>query len=124
MFHKSVSVFVFLILFRKYFSVKLLSVKFVSVFCSVKCVEYFFSNFSSNKPKRSRYLPTQEENSIALFNEYKDKVSKTSDREISQNFSSRSAKLRYATRSKTEFYIPDELSKKFKIYLDLEAIDV
>jgi 16S rRNA (cytosine1402-N4)-methyltransferase len=101
---------------------KLLIVSFHSI--EDKIVKYFFSNFSSNKPKPSRYLPTQEENSIALFNEYKNKVFKPSDREISQNYRSRSAKLRYATRSKNEFYIPDELSKKFKIYLDLEAIDV
>ena len=101
---------------------KILIVSFHSI--EDKIVKYFFSNFSSNKSKPSRYLPAQEESSIALFNEYKNKVFKPSDREISQNYRSRSAKLRYATRSKNEFYVPDELSKKFKIYLDLEAIDV
>ena len=37
---------------------------------------------------------------------------------------SRSAKLRYAIRSKNKFSNPHDLIKKFKIYLDLEAINV
>ena len=43
-----------------------------------------------------------------------------SPREISENLSSRSAKLRYAIRSKNNFFYPSDLIKKFQKYLDLE----
>jgi 16S rRNA (cytosine1402-N4)-methyltransferase len=101
---------------------KILIVSFHSI--EDKIVKYFFSNFSSNKSKPSRYLPEQDETSAILFNEYKNKVLKPSKKEINQNNRSRSAKLRYAIRSKNKFSHPHELINKFKIYLDLEAIDV
>ena len=101
---------------------KILIVSFHSI--EDKIVKYFFSNFSTNKSKPSRYLPEQDESSVALFNEYKNKVIKPSKREIDQNNRSRSAKLRYAIRSKNKFSHPNELIKKFKKYLDLEAINV
>ena len=44
--------------------------------------------------------------------------------EIDQNNRSRSAKLRYAIRSKNKFSYPHELIEKFKNYLNLEAINV
>jgi 16S rRNA (cytosine1402-N4)-methyltransferase len=89
-----------------------------------KIAKFFFSNFSSNKSKPSRYFPEQDDKSISLFTEYKNKVLKPSNKEIVQNNRSRSAKLRYAVRSKNKFSHPDELIEKFKIYLDLEAINV
>ena len=101
---------------------KLLIVSFHSI--EDKIVKYFFSNFSSNKSKPSRYLPEQNNSSIALFNEYKNKVLKPSKKEINQNIRSRSAKLRYAIRSENKFFYPHELINKFKKYLDLEAINV
>merc|ERR1711966_605229 len=101
---------------------KLLIISFHSI--EDKIVKYFFSNFSSNKSKPSRYLPEQDDGSIALFNEYKNKVVKPSKNEIHQNSRSRSAKLRYAIRSKNKFTYPHELIKKFNSYLDLEGINV
>jgi len=101
---------------------KILIVSFHSI--EDKIVKYFFRNFSTNKSNPSRYLPEKENDSSALFNEYKNKVLTPSKKEIDQNNRSRSAKLRYAIRSKNKFSHPHELIKKFKIYLDLEAINV
>mgnify|MGYP001170290409 FL=1 len=99
---------------------KILIISFHSI--EDKIVKYFFSNFSSNKSRPSRYLP-ERENIIttALFNEYKNKILKPTKKEIYQNNRSRSAKLRYATRSKNKFSYPNELIKKYKMYLDMEA---
>ena len=44
--------------------------------------------------------------------------------EINKNKSSRSAKLRIATRGKNKFVFPEDLFQKFRKYLDLEAINV
>ena len=101
---------------------KILIVSFHSI--EDKIVKYFFRNFSTNKSKPSRYLPEEDNDSNTLFNEYKNKVLKPSKKEVDQNNRSRSAKLRYAIRSKNKFSHPHELLKKFKIYLDLEAINV
>ena len=101
---------------------KILIVSFHSI--EDKIVKYFFSNFSVNKAKPSRYLPEEDANTLELFNEYKNKVFKPTKKEIDQNIRSRSAKLRYAVRSKNKFYYPNELITKFKRYLDLEAINV
>ena len=49
---------------------------------------------------------------------------KPSSKELSTNYRSRSAKLRYATRSKNEFIFPKNLFQKFNKYLDVEAINV
>ena len=89
-----------------------------------KIVKYFFNNFSTNKSKPSRYLPEKDDRSSFLFDNYKNSVLKPSKKEIEQNSRSRSAKLRYAIRSKNKFSYPDELKKKFKRYLDLEDINV
>ena len=59
----------------------------------------------------------------SLFDNYKNKLLRPT-KELIQNNRSRSAKLRFATRSKDKFVYPDEFIKKFKKYLDLEAIDV
>ena len=89
-----------------------------------KIVKYFFSNFSMNKSKPSRYFPEKDDSKSALFKEYKNKVLKPTEQEVNKNSRSRSAKLRYAIRSKNQFSYPEELVKKFKKYLDLEAINV
>jgi 16S rRNA (cytosine1402-N4)-methyltransferase len=100
---------------------KILIVSFHSI--EDKIVKYFFSNFSKNKSKPSRYLPDKDNSDTALFEDYKNKVLKPTKKEIDQNYRSRSAKLRYAIRSKNKFIYPKELTKKFKKYLDLEAIN-
>ena len=101
---------------------KILIVSFHSI--EDRIAKYFFRNFSINKSKPSRYFPENETGSVALFNEYKNKVLKPLKKEINQNNRSRSAKLRYAIRSKNKFTYPYELTKKFKLYLDLEALNV
>ena len=101
---------------------KILIVSFHSI--EDKIVKYFFSNFSTNKSKPSRYFPDKDESKSALFKEYKNKVLKPTEQEVDKNSRSRSAKLRYAIRSKNQFSYPDELIKKFKKYLDLEATNV
>ena len=43
---------------------------------------------------------------------------------LKKNNRSRSAKLRFAVRSDDKFEYPEDLLKKFKKYLDLEALNV
>ena len=101
---------------------KILIVSFHSI--EDKIAKYFFSNFSLNKSKPSRYLPEINNNESALFEDYKNKILKPSKKELSQNSRSRSAKLRFGVRSKNKFIYPSELVKHFKKYLDLEDINV
>ncbi len=101
---------------------KILIVSFHSI--EDKIVKYFFSNFSSNRSKPSRYLPENKDTHISLFDKYKNEIFKPSHLEIIKNPPSRSAKLRYATRSKNKFIYPTELLNKFKKYLDLENSNV
>jgi len=89
-----------------------------------RVVKFFFNNYSQNRPKPSRYFPEEEKNYPILFQEYKNKLLKPSFDEIKKNPPSRSAKLRFATRSNEEFKNPNELKIKFKKYLDLENINV
>ncbi len=101
---------------------KILVISFHSI--EDRIIKYFFHNFSKNKARPSRYLPETKINELALFDEYKNKVIRASKKEIDQNNRSRSAKLRFATRSNDKFEHPKDLIKKFKKYLDLEAINV
>ena len=101
---------------------KILVISFHSI--EDRIIKYFFHNFSKNKARPSRYLPETKINELALFDEYKNKVIRASKKEIDQNNRSRSAKLRFATRSNDKFEYPKDLIKKFKKYLDLEAINV
>ena len=101
---------------------KILIVSFHSI--EDKIVKYLFSNFSKNRSKPSRYFPDNINNTDVLFEKYINKIIRPSKREIDKNNSSRSAKLRFATRSDDPFVYPANLIKKFKIYLDLEATNV
>ena len=101
---------------------KILVVTFHSI--EDKIVKYFFNNFSKNKSKSSRYFPEKEVEQIYLFEEYRNKVLKPSKKEIEKNNRSRSAKLRFAVRSNTDFHYPKELIDKFKNYLELESVNV
>ncbi len=89
-----------------------------------KIIKYFFANFSENKSKPSRYLPENKDNEPVLFHQYKNLALRPSKDEINRNIRSRSAKLRFAIRNKQAFKYPRDLIKKFKKYLDLEAINV
>ena len=97
---------------------KILVVSFHSI--EDKIVKYLFSNFSLNKSNPSRYFPESYSENFSLFEKYKNKVFKPSSSEINKNPPSRSAKLRFATRSNQKFKYPEKLKIKFKKYLDLE----
>ena len=87
-----------------------------------KIVKYFFSNYSKNKSKPSRYLPEEDDLNSTFFENYRNNFLKPSLEELDQNSSSRSAKLRYAIRNSKDFFIPEKFKDKFKKYLYLEAI--
>ncbi len=101
---------------------KILIVSFHSI--EDKIIKYFFKNFSKNRSKPSRYLPETQNDNFCLFDNYSHKAIKPSKNEIKKNNPSRSAKLRYATRSNQKFIFPTDLIKKFNKYLNLEAINV
>jgi len=101
---------------------KILVVSFHSL--EDRIIKYYFTNFSKNKSRPSRYLPEIQITETALFDEYKNKIFRPSKKEIEQNNRSRSAKLRFAVRSNNKFKHPKDLITKFKKYLDLEAINV
>ena len=89
-----------------------------------RIIKFFFSNYSKNKTRSSRYLPENKSSQKTLFKEYKNKAFRPSKKEVEINKRSRSAKLRFAIRSNDKFEYPEELIEKFKKYLDLEAINV
>ena len=101
---------------------KILVISFHSI--EDKIIKYFFTNFSQNKSRPSRYLPESKVTDKTLFTKYKNQVFKPSRQEVNFNSRSRSAKLRFAVRSNYDFEYPKELIKKFKKYLDLESISV
>ena len=101
---------------------KILIVSFHSI--EDKIVKYFFSNYSKNRSRVSRYLPDIDNQNLTLFEKYEKKVIRPSKSEILKNNRSRSAKLRFAIRSKDKFFLPTEFFKKFEKYLDVEAINV
>jgi 16S rRNA (cytosine1402-N4)-methyltransferase len=82
-----------------------------------KIVKYFFKSLSEKK-SISRYSPITEQPET-LFRLNEKKAIKPSDKEISENLPSRSAKLRYVIK-KTDFYdfktdIQDQLSNLIEI---------
>ena len=101
---------------------KILIISFHSI--EDRIVKYFFTNFSKNKSRPSRYSPETQVYETALFEQYKNRILRPSNAEINDNNRSRSAKLRFAIRSKNKFEYPNDLIKKFKNYLDLESINV
>ena len=101
---------------------KILIVSFHSI--EDKIIKYFFRNFSKNKSKPSRYFPENNEENLVLFEDYSNKVIRPSKNELIKNKPSRSAKLRFATRSQNEFSFPSNLIKKFNKYLKIEGIHV
>ena len=98
---------------------KILVISFHSI--EDKIVKYFFRNFSSNKSHPSRYIPYNSNTKSFLFCKYKNKIFKPTAEEVKANPPSRSAKLRYAVRSKNDFFYPTDLINKFQKYIDLES---
>ena len=99
---------------------------FIVTFHSIedKIVKFFFKNFSKNKSNPSRYLPEENSDNLALFENYINKIIKPSTEEIRNNNPSRSAKLRFAVRSKNNFFYPKIFFQKFNEYLKIEAYNV
>ena len=89
-----------------------------------RIVKFYFSNYSQDKSKPSRYLPEENIKQTIFFQNYKNYLLKPSEEEIQENPPSRSAKLRIAVRNTNSFVDPEELRLKFKKYLELESINV
>ena len=89
-----------------------------------KIVKFFFKNFSKNKSNPSRYLPEENSKNLALFENYVNKIIRPTKEEIRDNNPSRSAKLRFAVRSKNNFFYPNIFYQKFNKYLRIEAYNV
>ena len=83
-----------------------------------KIVKYFFKSLSENK-SISRYMPKGEEK-VNLFKSLSKKAISPSEKEIKENPSSRSAKLRYVIK-KEEFYdFETDILKKFDHLIEIE----
>ncbi len=96
---------------------KLIVVSFHSI--EDKIVKFYFKNFSKNHSRTNKYLP-ENKNNLSLFENYKNKIFKATSTEVKRNPRSRSAKLRFAVRSKNSFVDPKELRNKFKYLINLE----
>jgi len=101
---------------------KIIIVSFHSI--EDRIIKYFFTNYSSNKSRPSRYMPEEEKDQLILFEDYKNNLIRPSEQEVKKNPPSRSAKLRFAIRSKNTFEDPDDLKIKFEKYLNLESLNV
>ncbi|MDP6680288.1 MAG: 16S rRNA (cytosine(1402)-N(4))-methyltransferase RsmH [Pelagibacteraceae bacterium] len=84
-----------------------------------KIVKNFFSLYSNSAKNPSRYLPLNK-NKSDLFRLFLKKPLTPDIKEVLQNNSSRSAKLRYAIRNNNVFYHPKEFQKKFENYFKIE----
>ena len=84
-----------------------------------KIVKFFFTNYSKNRSKNSRYFPELPKEKT-LFENYRNKTFIPSKDEIRKNNASRSAKLRFITRDNSDFFFPNDLKKKFFKFLEIE----
>ncbi len=83
-----------------------------------KIVKYFFKNLSENK-SISRYMPKQKDKNFFFKVTRKKPISPT-DKEISENISSRSAKLRFAIKQEDSSDFETDILSKFKHLIDIE----
>ena len=83
-----------------------------------KIVKYFFKNISGNKSV-SRYMPkiSQPDSSFRMINK---KPLTASSKELRENISSRSAKLRYIIKKNNNLNIETDILEKFEDLLKIE----
>ena len=83
-----------------------------------KIVKYFFKSLSENKSV-SRYMPKEEEE-INIFKLINKKPIVPSEKEINDNPSSRSAKLRYVIKKEDFYNFKTDILEKFSYLIDIE----
>ncbi len=83
-----------------------------------KIVKYFFKNLSENK-SISRYVPKLSQPDT-LFRIIKKKPIVPSAKELKENISSRSAKLRYIIKKDNFYQLETDIKKKFQYLIDIE----
>ncbi len=85
-----------------------------------KIVKYFFKSLSENK-SISRYQPKVRQHKI-FFKMPSKKPITPSNKEMRENFPSRSAKLRFLIKKENAYEIESDISEKFSNLLDIENI--
>ena len=85
-----------------------------------RIVKYFFKSLSENK-SISRYAPKIDQPET-LFKMIEKKPKIPSAKELKENISSRSAKLRYVIKKKDFYEFESDIVKKFEHLLDIENI--
>ena len=83
-----------------------------------KIVKYFFKSLSENK-SISRYIPEFNQPEI-LFKRLEKKPRTPSDKELKENVSSRSAKLRYVIKKCNFYDFKTDLYEKFNYLIEIE----
>ena len=85
-----------------------------------KIVKYFFKSLSENK-SISRYMPKLEQPDT-LFKNFSKKPITPSNKELSENIPSRSAKLRYVIKKKDFYEFETDIFEKFNYLLEIENL--
>jgi len=83
-----------------------------------KIVKYFFKSLSENK-SISRYIPELNQPET-LFKRLEKKPRTPSDKELKENVSSRSAKLRYVIKKDNFYHFKTNLHEKFNYLIEIE----
>ena len=83
-------------------------------------MKYFFKNLSEKK-SISRYVPELEQTKT-LFRMIEKKPITASKKELEENISSRSAKLRYVIKKSDSYNFETDIYQKFENLLDIENI--
>ena len=83
-------------------------------------MKYFFKHLSENKSV-SRYVPEIHQLDI-LFKNVKKKPILPSTKELNENISSRSAKLRYVIKKKDFYDFETDIFEKFNYLIEIENL--
>ena len=85
-----------------------------------KIVKYFFKSLSEKKTF-SRYEPKVDQPETLFFMKQKKPIIPTK-KELNENISSRSAKLRFVIKKKDSFEFQTDILEKFKFLIDIENL--